>query len=139
MKIPLCKGYLRAAAVVLLSLAALLFGGCEFGNKYTHITPQEAQAMMDKESDYVIVDVRTPEEYEKRHVKGAISLPMDDIKQGEVEKTLPDKDQILLLYCWTGRRSEDSAKLLAQMGYRRVYEFGGLVDWQGETTVGNEP
>ena len=123
--------FLRVAALIAAVMFA--FGGCTLGNTHRHISVEEAKHLMATEKDYLIVDVRTPEEYAKRHVKGAVLLPQDEIEKGNVKDTLPDKKQLLLLYCWTGRRSEDSAKMLAKMGYSRVCEFGGLVDWDGET------
>ena len=120
---------------ILIIFVTSMFAGC--GATYHHITVDEAQQMMKTETNYIIVDVRTPEEYNKKHIPNAVLLPIDDIKKGNVSDVLPDKNQTLLIYCWTGRRAEDSAALLADMGYENVYEFGGLVDWTGEI-INNE-
>ena len=112
-----------------------LFNGC--GNTYQHLSADEALHMMKTEENYLIVDVRTQEEYDKRHIPGAVLLPISEIKAGNVSSVLPDKNQTLLIYCWTGRRAEDAAKMLADLGYTNVYEFGALVDWNGEVE-GNE-
>ena len=122
----------RAAAAMLLSLLVLCTA-C--GQGYRHISKEEALHRMESPRDLLIVDVRTREEYEKSHVPGAVLVPIEDIRQGNLD-ALPDKNQELLLYCWTGRRSEESAVLLAKLGYRNVYEFGGLVDWTGPVEEG---
>lgn len=122
----------KVLLTILLSLVpcSLFFSGCG-GNGYKHITQDEAQAMIASSPDVIILDVRTPEEYEKKHIPGALLLPIDDLRAGDFSK-LPDKDAMILVYCWTGRRAEDSAKILVEHGYKHVYEFGGLVDWTGE-------
>ena len=120
------------AATSLFLLSSLFLTGCG-ANEYVHITHEKAAKMMCEEENAVIVDVRTAEEYNKRHIKGAVLLPLDEIEKGNAGRVLPDKNQTLLLYCWTGRRSEDAAKILVKNGYKKVYEFGGLVDWPGET------
>lgn len=107
----------------------ILSAGCG-GDSYEHITHEDAQRIIKANPDAIILDVRTPEEYEKKHIPGAVLLPIEDIRGGKLSK-LPDKDATILIYCWTGRRAEDSAELLIKRGYTKVYEFGGLVDWTG--------
>ena len=124
------KNILLKAAALFLLLLVLLAQGCG-GPRYKHIGMDEAAKMMKADKNVVIVDVRTQEEYDKKHVLGAICVPIEDIRAGKLDK-LPDKNKTLLLYCWTGRRSEDSAAILAKQGYKNVYEFGGLVDWTGD-------
>ncbi len=97
---------------------------------YTVITQDEAKEMME-EDDVVILDVRTVEEYNEGHIPGAICIPNEDIR-GEKPEELPDVDQVLLIYCRTGRRSKEAADKLFNLGYNNVYEFGGIVDWTGE-------
>jgi len=115
--------------VLLIICAALMIAGCG-GNEPKHITQDEAQAMIASNPDAIILDVRTPEEYEKEHIPDALLVPIDDLRAEDFSK-LPDKDAMILVYCWTGRRAEDSAKILVEHGYKHVYEFGGLVDWTG--------
>ena len=117
-------------AVLLLLLFALLIQGCG-GPGYKHISMDEAAKMMESDKNVVIVDVRTQEEYNRKHVLGAICVPIEDIRADKLDK-LPDKNKKLLLYCWTGRRSADASALLAKQGYKNVYDFGGLVDWTGK-------
>lgn len=121
---------LLALGVLLLALCA----GC--GKGYRHISHEEAARIMNSGQDCLVVDVRTQEEYEKKHIPGAVLVPIEDIREKKLE-ALPDKNRTLLLYCWTGRRAEDSAKLLSEYGYRNVLEFGGLADWTGKTESGN--
>ena len=120
--------------IVLLLLLSALCAGCS--NDYQHISGNEAMKMMKSLSNVLVVDVRTKEEYDKRHIPHALWIPIEDIREGKLD-ALPDKNRPILLYCWTGRRAEDSAVMLVKYGYRNVYEFGGLVDWTGET-VGKE-
>ncbi len=117
-------------AVLLLLLFALLIQGCG-GPGYKHISMDDAAKMMESDKNVVIIDVRTQEEYDRKHVLGAICVPIEDIRADKFDK-LPDKSKTLMLYCWTGRRSEDAAALLAKQGYKNIFEFGGLVDWTGE-------
>ena len=97
------------------------------------ITPEEAKAMMDGEEEVLVVDVRTQEEYDSGHIPGAVLVVNEEIGS-EPPKELPDKDQPLLLYCRSGRRSKEAAEKLAQLGYTQVYEFGGIQDWPYEVT-----
>ena len=115
--------------LMMIFIIAICTAGC--GNSYKHLSLNEALELMKTKKNYLIVDVRTKEEYEKRHIPNAVLVPFADIKDGKLD-ALPDKNQILLIYCWTGRRAEDSAELLVKRGYTNVYEFGGLVDWTGE-------
>lgn len=122
---------IRKILLIVLPLIILpLTSGCG-GNEPKHIKQDEAQAMIASSPDVIILDVRTPEEYEKKHIPGALLLPIDDLRADDFSK-LPDKNSMILVYCWTGRRAEDAAKILVEHGYKHVYEFGGLVDWTGE-------
>jgi rhodanese-related sulfurtransferase len=98
-------------------------------NDYIKITPQEAQKMMDQ--NIIILDVRTQAEFAEGHIPNAVLLPDTEIKQ-RAEELLPDKEQTILVYCRSGRRSALAAQELADMGYTNVYDFGGILDWTGE-------
>ena len=100
-------------------------------NTYTRITPQEAKALMDTETDYVILDTRTTEEFAEGHIEGAIMIPEYEIAD-RAEKELPKKDQLILVYCRSGRRSKIAADELVKLGYTNVKEFGGIIDWPYE-------
>lgn len=124
------------AVSVALMLIPLLIIGCRGDNKnsYEQITPAEAKALMDSEEGYVILDVRTSEEFAERHIEGAILIP--DYEIGEkAESILTDKDQLILVYCRSGRRSKNAAKELAALGYTNIKEFGGINDWKYGTVT----
>ena len=119
---------------MLLTLA-LPFGcvGCSGGGSksYDQISGAEAKALMDSESGYIIIDARTQEEYDQGHIPGAILIPEYEIAD-RAEKELPDKDQLILVYCRSGRRSKIAAEELVKLGYTNVKEFGGIIDWEYE-------
>jgi len=95
---------------------------------YEQITQKEAKELMDSERDYIILDVRTSEEFADSHIEGAVLLTDADIK-AKAEIVLTDKDQLILVYCRSGRRSKNASKELAELGYTNVKEFGGIIDW----------
>ena len=119
---------------MLLTLA-LPFGcvGCSGGGSatYDQISGAEAKALMDSESGYIIIDARTQEEYDQGHIPGAIMIPEYEIVD-RAENELPDKDQLILVYCRSGRRSKIAAEELVKLGYTNVKEFGGIIDWEYE-------
>ena len=98
---------------------------------YMNITAQEAKEIMDREEGYVILDTRTQEEYDEGHIPGAILIPHDEILQ-KAESLLTDKDQLILVYCRSGRRSKLAAEALVELGYTNIKEFGGIIDWPYE-------
>ena len=123
---------------MLVLLAALLLAGCGKQTGKTqkaalmNITAEEAKKLMDSESGYVILDVRTEQEYAQGHIPGAILIPDYEISE-KAESVLTDKDQLILVYCRSGRRSKNAAAQLEEMGYTRIREFGGILDWPYET------
>ena len=98
---------------------------------YEQITQEEAARLMEAEKDYILLDVRTREEYAEAHIPGAVCVPNEEIGT-EPPPELPDKDQLILIYCRSGRRSKEAAQKLFDMGYTNIYEFGGIIDWTGE-------
>lgn len=133
-------------ATVIIMLAALIFTGCgssaddkTAGDKktYRQVSPEEAAAMMEEESDYIILDVRTQEEYETAHIPGAICIPNETIGTEDIPE-LPDKDQLILVYCRSGNRSKQASEKLVNQGYTNIVEFGGINSWTGETVSGSE-
>lgn len=105
--------------------------------EYTQISQEEAKEMMTKDDGHIIVDVRTQEEYASGHIPGAICIPNETIESTPPEE-LPDRSQVILVYCRSGRRSKEAAQKLADLDYSNVYEFGGIIDWTGETEVAEE-
>ena len=100
---------------------------------FVSITAEEAKEIMDTGDGFVILDVRTQEEYDEGHVPGAILIPNTEI-ENRAEEELPDKAQLILVYCRSGRRSKLAAQILADLGYTNVKEFGGILDWPYEVT-----
>ena len=96
-----------------------------------NITAQEAKQIMDREEGYIILDTRTQEEYDQGHIPGAIVISHDKIEE-KAEMMLPQKDQLILVYCRSGRRSKLAAEALAKLGYTNIKEFGGIIDWPYE-------
>lgn len=107
--------------------------GCSDGGSatYEQISGAEAKALMDSESGYIIIDARTQPEYDEGHIAGAILIPEYEIAD-RAEKELPDKNQLILVYCRSGRRSKIAAEELVKLGYTNVKEFGGIIDWKYE-------
>lgn len=103
--------------------------------QYTQITQEEAKQMMARDDGHVIMDVRRQDEYDEGHIPGAILIPNESIET-DPPAELPDLDQIILVYCRSGRRSKEAAQKLADMGYSNVYEFGGIIDWNGDIVTG---
>jgi rhodanese-related sulfurtransferase len=116
-------------------LSALMFTGCAASQKqentYRQISMEEAVQMMEDESGYVILDVRRPDEYAAGHIPGAINVANETIGTAEIPE-LPDKDQLILVYCRSGRRSKEASEKLVKLGYTNIVEFGGILDWKGE-------
>ena len=102
---------------------------------YISISAAEAKELMDSKNGYIILDVRTENEFAEGHIPGAILIPDYDIEEC-AEAMLPDKKQLILVYCRSGRRSKNAAAKLAEMGYSNVKEFGGIIDYTGELEYG---
>ena len=121
----------------LFLLTAMLLTGCGQANQtsqeavYMNITAQEAKQIMDTQEGYIILDTRAQYEYDEGHIPGAIVIPHDEIEE-KAEQMLPDKDQLILVYCRSGRRSKIAAEALVELGYTNIKEFGGIIDWPYE-------
>lgn len=98
---------------------------------YVNITAEEAKKIMDTETDYVILDVRTQEEYDQGHIPGAINIANEFIGTDEIPE-LPNKDRLIMVYCRSGNRSKQAAQKLVDLGYTNIVEFGGILDWPGD-------
>ena len=126
-------------------IVALLLTGCTAPapkpvpevNTYRRITMQQAVEMMEKEENYIILDVRTHEEFAAGHIPGAIVVPNETIGTEEIAQ-LPDKDQLIMVYCRSGNRSKQASDKLVKLGYTNIIEFGGINSWPGETVSGME-
>ena len=102
---------------------------------YRQIGVDEAVIMMNEESGYVILDVRRADEFAAGHIPNAINVANESIGEGEIPE-LPDKDQLIMVYCRSGRRSKEAAEKLVALGYTNIVEFGGILDWTGEVVSG---
>ena len=121
-----------------LILVMILLAGCASPKeeaRYRQISMDEAIALMEEASGYVILDVRTPEEFAEKHIPNAINIPNETIGTVNIQE-LPDKNQLILVYCRSGNRSKQASQKLADMGYTNVVEFGGINSWPGETVSG---
>ncbi|MEG2118538.1 MAG: rhodanese-like domain-containing protein [Clostridia bacterium] len=139
----------RIISAILAAITAFAFAGCSLNIennslneslneslekivKYIKITAKEAKKIIDEESDYVILDVRTKSEYDDGHIKNAVLIPDNEIA-AKAENVLTDKSKKILVYCRSGRRSAAAAKKLISMGYTNIIDFGGIIDWEYET------
>ncbi|MDD6371121.1 MAG: rhodanese-like domain-containing protein [Eubacteriales bacterium] len=123
---------IRVATAVVAALMAALLAACGASSKpsYRQITADEAARMMQEETDFVLLDVRTQEEYASGHIPGAICIPNETIGSEEIPE-LPEKDQLILVYCRSGNRSKQASQKLAEQDYTNVVEFGGINGWTG--------
>ena len=123
--------------LVFLLLAVMMLTACGQdkengqGAVYVNITAEEAKQIMDNEEGYIILDVRTQEEYDEGHIPGAVVISHEEIAE-KAEGVLTDKDQLILVYCRSGRRSKIAAEALVELGYTNIKEFGGIIDWPYE-------
>ena len=123
--------------LIFLLLAVMMLAACGQDTEkdreavYMNITAEEAKQIMDSEEGYIILDVREQDEYDTGHIPGAILIPYTQIEE-KASEMLPDKDQLILVYCRSGRRSKIAAEALAELGYTNIKEFGGIIDWPYE-------
>ena len=103
-------------------------------DSYIQIDQEMAKAMMSMDDGHVVVDVRRQEEFDAGHIPGAICIPNESMTDTQPAE-LPDLNQVILVYCRTGRRSKEASQKLFDMGYKNVFEFGGIVDWTGEVVT----
>ena len=126
---------MKRLAFILIA-AVILLTGCSIGGtgnsaSYHQIAQEEAKEMMTKNDGHVIVDVRRQDEYDEGHIPGAVLIPNESITDKQPEQ-LPDLNQVILIYCRSGRRSKEASQKLADMGYTNIYEVGGINTWNGE-------
>ena len=119
--------------IIMFFISLSLFGmtACNDGGNaltYEQITAKQAKSIMDTETEYIIIDARTEQEFAEGHIEGAILIPEYEIKD-RAEKELPDKEALILVYCRSGRRSKIASEELVKLGYTNVKEFGGIIDW----------
>lgn len=121
--------------IIPILMALLLLSGCATQSAektYRQITMEEAVTMMEEETGYTILDVRTAQEYSEKHIPGAINIANESIGTEGIPE-LPDKDQLILVYCRSGNRSKQASEKLVKLGYTNIVEIGGINSWPGET------
>ena len=106
-------------------------------NSYIQISAEGAKQIMDSDEDFIILDTREQYEYDEEHIPGAILIPYTEI-DAKAAELLPDKNQLILVYCRSGRRSKIAAESLVNLGYTNIVEFGGIIDWPYETEKAGE-
>jgi len=124
--------------ILLVLVMVMVLSGCgpqkqTGGADYQQITAEEAKKMMDEMEDELVLDVREQEEYDEKHIPGAVLFPVGMIDGETAEGVIPEKDTTILVYCRSGNRSKTASQKLADLGYTQVYEFGGINDWPYET------
>lgn len=122
----------KLIAILLSVLMCFCTVSCGQSDKYIKITPQEAKQMMDDGDPYILLDVRTQVEHNLKYIDGSIVIPHKELKD-RAPAELPDKNARILVYCATGVRSETASRILSDMGYNNVYDFGGIDKWGYET------
>ena len=126
--------------LIFLLLAVMMLTACahakekDQGAVYVNITAEEAKSIMDTEEGYIILDVREQEDYDAGHIPGANLIPYTQIGD-QANEMLPDKEQLILVYCRSGRRSKIAAEALMELGYTNIKEFGGIIDWPYDITT----
>lgn len=126
--------------IIPILMALLLLSGCATQSAkktYRQITMEEAVTMLEEETGYTILDVRTAQEYSEKHIPGAINIANESIGTEDIPE-LPDKDQLILVYCRSGNRSKQASEKLVKLGYTNIIEIGGIKSWPGETVTGDK-
>ena len=126
--------------IIPILMALLLLSGCATQSAkktYRQITMEEAVTMLEEETGYTILDVRTAQEYSEKHIPGAINIANESIGTEDIPE-LPDKDQLILVYCRSGNRSKQASEKLVKLGYTNIVEIGGINSWPGKTVAGDK-
>ncbi|KJS21953.1 MAG: hypothetical protein VR72_07590 [Clostridiaceae bacterium BRH_c20a] len=122
--------------ILFIFLVSLLFSvGCQTKDQrqnYQNIKPDIAYEQLQKEKDIILLDVRTIEEYNEKHIPRSLLIPVEVLKE-EVEEKIKDKEAKIFVYCRSGNRSAAAAKILAELGYTNVFNLGGINDWKYDT------
>ena len=135
---------MKKIVFIILIIASLLMISCSNSDqtveenenkaegKVIMISPEEAKENLDEDSEIVLLDVRTPSEYESGHIEDAVLLPLDQLNE-KASEVIPDQEKIYYVYCRSGNRSATAAQLLVDMGYENIYDLGGIIDWPYDT------
>ena len=121
-------------ALLVIAIITSMSIGCSIGQVIEDITAQEGFALIQENEgnpDFVIIDVRTPEEFVDGHLEDAINLNINSENFLDELKKL-DKDKTYLIYCRSGSRSAQAVAVMEELGYKEVYDMGGIMDWTAE-------
>ena len=125
--------------IILILMFMMILASCAGKNKkedvsvnFKMVSMAEGIEIAKKNPDAIIVDVRREDEYKAGHIPGAVLLTMETITEETATKVLPDKNQMILIYCRSGRRSKIAAKSLLDLEYTNLIEFGGILDYKGD-------
>lgn len=116
--------------LILSALALTACGASGSEASFEQLSMYKALSQMEKESNYILLDVRTFEEYHDGHIPGAINIANESIRTDEISE-LPDKNQRIYVYCRSGNRSKQAARKLVKLGYTDIVEIGGIMDYHG--------
>ena len=135
------KNTLLTKVLALVLCLCVLCTGCASDNSnaneeplYSSITMEDAAILLESENDYLLLDVRTEQEYFSGHIPGAMCIPNEEIDETVID-ALPDQEQVIFVYCRSGNRSKQAAEKLVNLGYTNIVEIGGVTDWPGELIV----
>ena len=120
---------------ILPLICVSLFGAClrpKAQEAYHKLSAAEAHKMMQEMKEFIILDVRAEAEHREQRIAGSILIPDFEIRE-RAPREIPEKDKVILVYCRSGRRSESAARVLAGLGYKNIYDFGGIINWPYET------
>ena len=127
-----------AILIVIAAVSVYLYTSLNNKNtvtSYQDISPADAKELLEKDKDAILLDVRTPEEYEQLHIPNSLLLPLSELEQ-KAEAELKNKNSPILVYCRSGNRSVTASNILVKLGYKKVYNLGGIIDWPYETEFG---
>lgn len=95
--------------------------------EYGDVTVADARALIEDKPEMVILDVRTPSEFDDGHIEGALNIPVDDL-EGRLDELSEDEE--LLVYCRTGNRSTRAVGVLEDAGFTKIFHMdGGITAW----------
>ena len=120
---------MKSLPIILVIILAAVFFTQKNSGGYKSISQDKAKEMMDKDN-VIILDVREQSEYDAGHIKGAVLLPVGTINADTAAKVIDSKDSVVLVYCRSGNRSKKASAALAKLGYKNIYEFGGITTWK---------
>lgn len=128
--------------ILLAILLIVVFGFWVFIKKSgtaggVRIDPADAKKRLYSEKGIILLDVRTRDEYIKKHIPKSILIPVD-VLASEASRKLPDKNVEIIVYCKGGNRSAQAIKILSKLGYTNIYNLGGIVSWPYETVSGGK-